>query len=98
MSETDIDREAKAITLAEDRGRRKQLVDTKLDGHEQRLNAINGSIDRFSIRLSSLEKRVAESTASQVQSAKNSLDNRTFLIAVAVLAVMIIGLFISAGH
>src|SRR6202140_1643356 len=44
--ETLQQREAKAIQLAEERGRRQQIVDGRLDEHDRRLAAINGSIDR----------------------------------------------------
>jgi hypothetical protein len=91
-------REAKAVQLAEARGRRQQIVDSRLDGHEQRLNAINGSINRFTEKLAALEKTVGEAAAVQKQAAKTALDNRTFLLTAAVLAVMIIGLFVTGGH
>lgn len=44
--ETSQQREAKALRLAEERGRRQQEVDGRLDEHDRRFERINGSIDR----------------------------------------------------
>jgi hypothetical protein len=56
-----------ALRLAEDRGRRQQVVDGRLDEHDRRLKAINGSIDRAAAaqeamgqRLGGVERRVEE--------------------------------------
>lgn len=74
-------REEKAIQLAEARGRRQQVVDGRLDGHDRRFEALNGSIDRaaraqeaMGERLGGVERRVDEvlakmKTAEEVSSA-----------------------------
>jgi len=65
--ETDQGREAKAIQLAEQRGRREQVVDGRIDEHDRRLNAINGSIERsakaqevLGTRVAGVERRIDE--------------------------------------
>jgi chromosome segregation ATPase len=58
-TETDEGREAKAIQLAEQRGRRQQIVDGRLEDHERRLNAINGSIERSVAAQERLGQKVA---------------------------------------
>jgi hypothetical protein len=80
-AETEGERDEKAIRLAEDRGRRRQIVDGRLDDHDRRLNAINGSIERsaeaqeqLGVKVAGVERRVDEvlskmRTAEQVSSA-----------------------------
>lgn len=47
MAETDqVLREDKALKLAYERGRREAVVDEQLRSHEERLDAINGSVRR----------------------------------------------------
>jgi sugar-specific transcriptional regulator TrmB len=50
MPENDQQRADRAVTLARAQGRREAEVDGRLDAHEKRLNAINGSIDRAAKR------------------------------------------------
>ncbi len=52
-------REAKAVQLAEARGRRQQVVDGRLDDHDRRLDAINGSIERSARAQEHLGEKVA---------------------------------------
>jgi chromosome segregation ATPase len=46
MSETEPERERRAKEVAYQQGRRDSDVDARLRSHENRLNAINGSIER----------------------------------------------------
>jgi chromosome segregation ATPase len=57
-AETERDRDEKAIRLAEARGRREQIVDGRLDEHDRRLKAINGSIERSARAQEQLGERV----------------------------------------
>ena len=57
--ESDQARDQKAIQLAEQRGRRQQVVDGRLDEHDRRLNAINGSVERSAKAQEVLGQRVA---------------------------------------
>jgi hypothetical protein len=90
-------REKRALELAEQRGRRQQVVDSRLDDHERQLKQVKGSIDGFSDRLGALERIVGESAAVARELAKKTLDNRTFFVGVALVLVAVIGLFLSSG-
>lgn len=57
--ESDQSRDQKAIQLAEQRGRRQQVVDGRLDGHDQHFARINGSIERSAQAQERLGQRVA---------------------------------------
>jgi sugar-specific transcriptional regulator TrmB len=59
VEETPEQREAKAVQLAEARGRRQQEVDGRLDEHDRRLKAINGSIERSARAQEELGSKVA---------------------------------------
>jgi hypothetical protein len=54
------DRYKKEIVEAEDRAYRRAAVDARLDGHEARLNAVNGSIARTAISLDSLKDHIVK--------------------------------------
>jgi hypothetical protein len=54
------DHHQKEILEAEDRGHRRALIDARLDGHEARLNAVNGSIARTAISLDSLKEHIVK--------------------------------------
>lgn len=58
MNELDREQEAKAIELAESRGRRQQVVDSRLNQHEDRLNSINGNIARGNQNISELSRKI----------------------------------------
>lgn len=97
--------EDKAIRLAEDRGRRRQIVDSRLDEHDRRLKAINGSIERSARAQEALGRRVDEvlakmQTAEEVSAAlaksaqdavTKQLSRREFWLGVAAVAAAILG-------
>jgi sugar-specific transcriptional regulator TrmB len=59
LDETPQQRESKAVQLAEARGRRQQEVDGRLDGHDERFDRLNGSIDRAARAQEHLGEKVA---------------------------------------
>ena len=110
--ETEQERERKAIQLAEARGRRQQVVDGRLDEHDQRFARINGSIDRAAAaqertekRLGGVERKVDEviakmQTAEQVSAAlaKAAVSRREFWLGVAVVVTPILAVILQSGH
>jgi uncharacterized protein (DUF2132 family) len=56
MGETDLERERLAKEIAYQQGRRDSDVDSRLRSHENRLNAINGSIERSAVNAARLEE------------------------------------------
>lgn len=60
MAETEQRREERATELAYAKGRKDAQVDARLDGHEKRLNAINGSIDRHAHEAAQLRKTIEQ--------------------------------------
>lgn len=105
MPETEQTRDEKALRLAEERGRRQQEVDGRLDDHERRLNAINGSIERSARAQEVLGERVDEvlskmKTAEEVSSAlaksaqdavTKQLSRREFWLGVLAIAGALLG-------
>lgn len=95
--ETSQQREAKALRLAEERGRRQQEVNGRLDEHDRRFERINGSIDRSAAaqektesRLATLERKVDQVIAKlktseevSVALAKGAVSRREFWMGVA---------------
>ena len=119
-TQTEAEREARASALAdkdaqeqirdaEARGRREQLVDSRLDHHEARLDAINGSVARAARASESLGEKVDE-LASKIgkseavnealaQAAKDaisaSISRKDFLVGVALVAIMLLGVIVT---
>jgi hypothetical protein len=89
-------REKRALELAEARGRRQQIVDGRLDDHEKQLRELKGSLDGFSTRLGTLERVVGESAAVAREIQKRTVDNRTFVVGVALVLAAVVGLFLGA--
>lgn len=113
--EVEHDREARALALAdkltaerileaEAKGRREQLVDSRLDGHEARLNAINGSISRSAaaqeatnVELRRLIAKVDKSEGIAAALSKASVSRREFWLGVFAVLAVLIGAIISSG-
>jgi hypothetical protein len=112
MPETDQQRAAKDIQQAEARGRRQQVVDGRLDEHDRRLNAINGSIERSAkaqegIRgelggvKTALAEVVAKLETSEAVSnalAKAAVSRREFWLGVAAVVAVLVAAFLQGGH
>lgn len=110
--ETPEERERKAIQLAEQRGRRQQVVDGRLDEHDKRFARINGSIDRAALAQEQTEKRLAGveqkvdqviskiQTAEEVSSAlaKAAVSRREFWLGVATVVAALGGALLGGGH
>jgi hypothetical protein len=110
--ETVEERERKAIQLAEQRGRRQQIVDGRLDEHDKRFARINGSIDRAAQaqeqtekRLAGVEKKVDQviskmQTAEEVSSAlaKAAVSRREFWLGVGTVVAALGGALLGGGH
>lgn len=110
-SQTPEQREAKAILLAESRGRRQQEVDGRLDGHDQRFDRINGSIERSARaqeatnrELSAVKKGLADvvtklemGEAVSAALAKAAVSRREFWLGVAAVVAVLVGAIIQ-GH
>lgn len=110
--ETPREREAKALQLAEARGRRQQVVDGRLDEHDRRFARINGSIDRaaraqeaMETRLAGVERKVDQviakmRTAEEVSGAlaKAAVSRREFWLGVAAVVAVLLGAVLQTGH
>ena len=66
--QTPMERERDAIRSAEARGRRQQEVDARLSGHDGRLAAINGQIERAATETRVLSGKI-DGLAAQVRTA-----------------------------
>jgi len=104
MVESDIQRDEKATKLAEARGRREQLVDSQLNSHEARLNAINGSIRRSAEaqegtnrELQKLSSQIERNEAVAKEREKASVSRREFWLGVAAVIAILLGAIISSG-
>jgi len=107
--ETDREREDKAKQLAYERGRREQQVDSRLDGHDRHLKAINGSIERGAKATERVEDKVdklseqlrvegAVSRALAEQATKaiqKQVSTRDFRIGVATVVIMLLGVIVA---
>ena len=110
--ETEQQRDEKAIRLAEERGRRQQVVDSRLDEHDRRLAAINGSIERAAraqehtrAELAGVKAGVATLQASMDKTeaisqalAEAAVSRREFWLGVLAVAAIIVGAIITTGH
>ncbi|HSZ70260.1 MAG TPA: hypothetical protein VK756_07850 [Solirubrobacteraceae bacterium] len=110
--ETEQQREAKALQLAEARGRRQQVVDGRLDEHDRRFERINGSIDRSAdaqekteTRLAGLERKVDQviakmKTADEVSGAlaKAAVSRREFWLGVAAVVAVLVASLLQGAH
>jgi hypothetical protein len=104
-------REAREIAQAEARGRRQQVVDGRLDEHDQRFDRINGSIDRAAraqeateTRLAGVERKVDHliakiSAAEQVSEAlaRAAVSRREFWLGVAAVVAVLLGSILQKG-
>jgi len=102
--ETDIEREEKAISLAEQRGRRQQVVDGRLDGHDAHFKRLNGSLERTATELHNLRTEVGklgeafrQSTAIAEAKAKAAVSRREFWLGVAAVVGVLVGALINGG-
>lgn len=110
MSETDQEREDKALKLAYERGRREQQVDSHLQQHDSHLAAINGSIARGAAATERVEGKVdalvaqikEEGAVSRALAARaseaisRSVSRRDALIGAGVLGAMLLGTLVTA--
>ena len=93
------------IQEAEARGRREQLVDSRLDHHQERLEAINGSVARSAKAIESLGEKVDrlgakidQTEAVNIALAKAaekaisaSISRKDFIVGLALVIVMFLG-------
>lgn len=93
-----IEPDERLIREAEDRGRRRQEVDSRLDGHDEHLRRINGSIDRGAKATERLGEKVQElaqkvETAAEIQAAlaKAAVSRRDLIVGIAMIAATIVG-------
>lgn len=112
MPETEQQRDAKAIQLAEQRGRRQQEVDGRLEEHDRRFERINGSIDRSARaqeaveqRMGGVERKVDQviaklKTGEEVSAAlsKAAVSRREFWMGVAAVVAVLLGAILQTGH
>jgi chromosome segregation ATPase len=110
--ETAQERERKAIQLAEQRGRRQQEVDGRLDEHDRRFDRINGSIERsaraqegtnreLGALKKGLEDVVAKLETGEAVSAalaKAAVSRREFWMGVLVVVATLAGALLGGGH
>jgi hypothetical protein len=110
--ETEQQREAKALQLAEARGRRQQVVDSRLDEADRRFERINGSIDRAAAaqektetRLAGLERKVDQviakmKAADEVSGAlaKAAVSRREFWLGVAAVVAVLLASLLQGAH
>jgi hypothetical protein len=104
VPENDREREEKAVSLAEERGRRQQLVDGRLNSHEERLDSINGSIERSALaqeatarELAKLSAKIDTAEAVAVAVNKAAVSRREFWLAFGAIIAILIGAIISSG-
>lgn len=94
-----VDPDERTIREAEDRGRRRQEVDSRLDDHDRHFQRINGSIDRgakaterLSQTVQDLAQKVETAAVVQATLAKAAVSRRELWLAVAaIVAVLIAG-------
>lgn len=86
-----------ALREAEERGRRRQEVDSRLDDHDRRLKAINGSIERGAKATERLGQTVQELTqkvemAAVVQAAlaKSAASRRDLILGVLAIVAAVV--------
>ena len=102
-------RNLQALESAEDRAFRRGQASARLksavDSHEQRLNAINGSIDRLSREVSEMKaafERSVAITAARAQDAKTAAEKqvstRTFVLGLIGAVIAIGSLLAATGH
>lgn len=97
-------REIRARELAIDVALRNQKVDARLAEDRQRLDKINGSIDKFNASLAQQDKRMeaierafGEFAAISKALADKGVSTRTFVLGVIAVLVPVIVLFLSSG-
>jgi hypothetical protein len=109
--ETPGEREAKALRLAEDRGRREQAIDGRLHDHESQLRVLDGNLRGMEVELRGVKEAVqtmgadarrrdavSEALAKAAQDlASKQVSTRTFLLGLASLMGLVISLYLSAG-
>ena len=97
--------ENERIGEAEAKGRREQLVDSRLDHHEERLDAINGSVaraakasealgDKVDTLAAKIDKHEAINEALALaakEAISASISRKDFLVGVGLLIVMLVG-------
>lgn len=101
---SDEERERRAQDLAIAAALRAQEVDARLRSSEQRLDRINGSIDRFTEalgrhekRMSGIERAFGEFAAISKAVSDKGVSTRTFVLGVLAVLLPIILLFLSTG-
>jgi hypothetical protein len=104
--------EQKDVRQAEERGRRQQIVDGRLNDHDRRLNAINGSIERGAKATEAIQRdvgsimgklRTSEEVAKALarateRAAASQVSRRDWWIGVALVMVALFGVFVQAAH
>jgi hypothetical protein len=111
-AETADQREQKAISLAEARGRRQQVVDGRLDEHDRRFARINGSIERSARAQETTNRELGEvkkgledvvsklevGEAVSAALAKAAVSRREFWLGVATVVAALAGALLGGGH
>jgi hypothetical protein len=107
--ETERQREDRATKLAYEKGRRDMEVDNRLNGHDEHLRAINGSIERGARATERVESKVdalaeqvrtegavGKALAAQATAAiERQVSTRDFRIGVAMVIAMLLGVIVS---
>lgn len=93
------------IQSAFEAGQRKQLVDTQLNSHEARLNALNGSLERTAEQLSALKdvvRKMLDAIEARDEFEKEAVDhqisNRMFWSGIAMMIIVLAGVILAAAH
>lgn len=95
---------------AEERGRRQQRVDSRLDGHDQEIRALRTSLTGVSTKLGNVEDKVIDLTEavkrreavaqalaeSAAKLVEKQLSVKNFYVGVGLVLASVIGLFLSA--
>jgi chromosome segregation ATPase len=78
MSETEEERARRAKQIAYEQGRRDSDVDSRLRSHENRLNAINGSIERHAHQAAKLRESI-EDLGDKIDAVNQALSTKAAL-------------------
>lgn len=109
MDQSNQEREQMALRLAREEGARQATVDGRLDNHEDRLDAINGSVKRTGDALKELGDQVAQLVARQTvrdavdadrlkelkRANERQISTRTFILGVIAILIPLIALLLS---
>jgi hypothetical protein len=98
VSTPEHDREGKATKLAVEVALRNQIVDQRLDRHEARLNAFNGSLDRIEQVVSSISGKFDTQVAVAKATADKGVSARQFYLSLLGLVVSVGAILAGTGH